>query len=381
MKIIISINTSWNFINFRSGLIKALVASGHEVVAVAPKDACSARLPLLGCRYVPLPMDNKGTNPVKDMLLLWRYHTLFRREKPGVYLGYTVKPNIYGSIAAHLNKIPVINNIAGLGAVFISDGWLTGLVKKLYTLALFRSNKVFFQNNDDLLLFVDGGLVSPEKAERIPGSGIDLERFNPSPLDKKKGDPITFLLIARLLWDKGVGEFVEAARLLRGAYPDTQFHLLGFLNVENPSAISKDQVDAWEQQGYIKYLGVCDDVRNEITRSDCVVLPSYREGLPRTLLEAAAMGRPVIATDVAGCRDVVDDGWNGYLCNPKDAHDLARKMEQMIRLSQNQRDEMGVRGRRKVALEFDENIVIERYIGAIENISKESSGSCVYTTV
>jgi len=142
MKIIISINTAWNIYNFRSGLIRALVAAGHEVVAVAPEDACSALLPSLGCRYIPLPMDNKGTSPHRDLLLLWRYHKLFRREKPGMYLGYTVKPNIYGSMAAHLNRVPVINNIAGLGTVFIRDGWLSRIVKKLYTLALSRSAKV-----------------------------------------------------------------------------------------------------------------------------------------------------------------------------------------------------------------------------------------------
>jgi len=192
------------------------------------------------------------------------------------------------------------------------------------------------------------------------------------PIRRKEGEPVTFILIARLLWDKGVGEFVAAARRLHHTFPDVRCHLLGFLNVENPTAISKDQVDAWEREGHIQYLGVSSDVRIEIGQSDCVVLPSYyREGVPRTLLEAAAMGRPVIATDAVGCRDVVDDGVNGFLCKPKDVADLARQMLRMCQLSTDQMAEMGRRGRQKVAKEFDEQVVIDRYLDAIETIIRK----------
>jgi glycosyltransferase involved in cell wall biosynthesis len=313
-------------------------------------------------------MDNKGTHPGRDLLLLWRFFRLLRRERPDVYLGYTVKPNVYGSLAAHALGIPVINNIAGLGAVFIKDSWLTRLVRGLYRLALSRSAKVFFQNDDDRQMFISGGLVAETVTDRLPGSGIDLAKFVPAPLPGQS--PIRFLLIARMLWDKGVGEFVEAARILKRRSASADFCLLGFLDVQNPAAISRKQMDAWVEEGVIRYLGVSDDVRVEIAAADCVVLPSYREGTPRTLLEAAAMGRPLITTDAVGCREVVDDGVNGYLCRLKEAVDLADKMALLEALSPTERAVMGRRGREKVEREFDEQIVIGKYLEAIASVLK-----------
>lgn len=394
MKIVICINTAWNLVNFRAGLIKALVAAGHEVVALAPHDAYAGRLAALGCRFVPLPMANGGTNPLHDSLLLWRFWRLLRQERPDVYLGYTVKPNVYGSLAAHWLGIPVINNIAGLGAVFISGGWLVKLVRGLYRMALGRSATVFFQNPDDRAMFVDGGLVRAEVTELLPGSGIDLVRFAPvpqmqgaiearAPLPQDAGcsafvggppraDGFRFLLIARMLRDKGVGEYVEAARQLRQRWPHVEFCLLGFVDVQNPAAISRAEMDTWVSEGVVNYLGVSDDVRTQIATADCIVLPSYREGTPRTLLEAAAMARPIITTNAVGCREVVDDGVNGYLCQVRDAADLAAKMEQMLSLSPAQRAEMGLRGRAKMEAEFDEQIVIDKYLAAISKLTKRS---------
>lgn len=363
-KVMISLNTAWNLVNFRAGLIRSLVAAGYEVVAVAPPDKYSPRLRALGCRFVPLPMDNKGTHPGRDMLLFWRFLRLMRKEKPQVYLGYTVKPNIYGSLAAHALKIPVINNIAGLGAVFIQEGWLTRLVRLLYRMALSRSVKVFFQNDDDRALFVSGRLVSEAITDRLPGSGIDLVQFVPMPLPSKA--PVRYLLIARMLWDKGVGEFVEAARILKKQGLQADFCLLGFLEVQNPAAISRDQMNEWVNEGIVRYLGVSDDVREEIAQADCVVLPSYLEGTPRALLEAAAMARPIVTTNAVGCREVVDDGVNGYLCKPRDATDLAAKMAKIFSLSPSEREAMGLRGREKVERDFDEKIVIRKYLEAIE---------------
>ncbi|WP_210546243.1 glycosyltransferase family 4 protein [Rhodoferax sp. PAMC 29310] len=370
IKVLIALNTAWNLVNFRSGLIRALVARGYEVVAVAPQDEYADHLAALGCRFVALPMDNGGTHPVHDVLLLLRFRRLFGREKPDVYLGYTVKPNVYGSLAAHSMNIAVINNIAGLGAVFIRDGWLVKLVRGLYKLALRRSSKVFFQNPDDLKLFKDSGLVRPEATELLPGSGIDLNRFEVVPLAQEMhpAGKFRFLLIARMLRDKGVGEFVEAARLIHKRWPQAECCLLGFVDAQNPTAISGTQVDAWVAQGVVNYLGVSDDVRAEIATADCIVLPSYREGTPRTLLEAAAMGRPIITTDAVGCREVVDDGINGYLCKVRNAENLAAKMEQMLSLSQDQRKNMGLRGREKMEREFDEQIVIQKYLNAIDAI-------------
>lgn len=373
MKVMICLNTAWNLLNFRAGLIKALVAQGHEVIAVAPYDDYAPRLEALGCRFVALPMDNGGTHPVRDAVLMWRFWRLFRLERPDVYLGYTVKPNVYGSLAGHALGIPVINNIAGLGAVFIRDGWLVRVVRWLYRTALKRSAKVFFQNDDDRQLFIGAGLVRSDVTALLPGSGIDLTRFALTPLQAvgHDGRKFRFLLIARMLRDKGVGEYVEAARLIRARWPMAECCLLGFLDVMNPAAISRAQMQAWVGEGDVNYLGVSDDVRTEIALADCIVLPSYREGTPRTLLEAAAMGRPIITTDAVGCREVVDDGVNGYLCKVRDAGDLAAKMEQMLSLSPEQRSEMGQRGRAKMVAEFDEQIVIKKYLAAIEEILKK----------
>jgi glycosyltransferase involved in cell wall biosynthesis len=372
MKVVIALNTAWNAVNFREGLLRALVADGHEVVVVAPHDGYASRIAEFSCRYVPLPMDNKGANPLRDLLLLFQFYRLLRYEKPDVFLGYTVKPNVYGSLAAHVLGVPVINNIAGLGAVFIKQNWLTSVVQRLYRLALSRSRYVFFQNRDDCQLFIDSGLVRSEAAALLPGSGIDLQKFCFSPVTAES-HTFRFLLIARMLWDKGVGEFVEAAKMVQKRWPNIECCLLGFLDVQNPAAISRSQMNEWVAEGSVLYLGVSDDVRSEIRNADCMVLPSYREGTPRSLLEGAAIGRPIITTDAVGCREVVDDGKNGFLCKVRDAHDLAEKMEQMLLLNEESRYAMSMYGRQKMEREFDEKIVINSYLKAIDTIQKRQN--------
>ena len=361
----IATNTAWNCINFRSGLIKALIAQGYNVVAVAPRDEYAHQLKALGCRYIPLPMDNKGKHIGRDLVLLARFYVMMRAEKPDVFLGFTVKPNVYGSLAAHAMQIPVINNVAGLGTAFVQGNWLTRLVQVLYRIALCRSSKVFFQNDDDRNLFVSAGIVSEAITERLPGSGVDLLKFQPSPLPAHQ--VFRFLLIARMLWDKGVGEYVAAARSLKLKGLEAECCMLGFLDVQNPSAISSKQMDYWVSEGAVNYLGVRNDVREEIALADCIVLPSfYREGTPRVLLEAAAMARPIVTTDSVGCRDVVDDGVTGFLCNPRDASDLADKMTRVASLSLRERKAMGVLGRKKIERQFDEKIIIRKYLKSID---------------
>ena len=207
-KVFIASNYAWTIFNFRAGLIRALIDSGCEVVALASPDGYATRLPELGCRFLPLPLDRSGTHPIRDLVLLWRMWRLLRHERPDLYLAFTVKPNIYGSLAAHALGIPLVNTITGLGASLNTRSWLMRLVRTLYRLALARSAKVFFQNENDRRLFVDGGLVQPEKTGHIPGSDVDFERFKPTPLPAHT-DRLQFLLIARMLQDKGVGEFVE----------------------------------------------------------------------------------------------------------------------------------------------------------------------------
>jgi glycosyltransferase involved in cell wall biosynthesis len=375
-RVLISSNTAWSIHNFRSGLIRTMIDQGYHVTAVAPDDDYSQRVRALGCDFVSLPMDNHGTNPVRDLRLLGRYVSLLQAVRPAVYLGYTVKPNVYGSMAAHLLGIPAINNIAGLGTAFVDDNLVTRIVRGLYKCALHRSRHIFFQNADDRELFIRARLVPAERTERLPGSGIDLSRYRPDPpaAARPSPRPFRFLLLARLLKYKGVMEYAEAARMVRRQCADTEFQLLGFLDEENPNAVSSETIKGWEEEGLIRYLGETDDVLPFLADADCIVLPSYREGVPRTLLEAAAMARPIVATDATGCRDVVDDGVNGFLCPVRDAAGLAEKLMRMLRLPAERRLEMGWAGRRKVESEFDERIVIQKYLDAVKDIADAPAG-------
>lgn len=373
-KIIISVNTAWNLYNFRSGLIKALIGHGYEVVALAPRDEYVPRLAELGCRFVDIPMDGNGTHPGRDLLLLLRYLKALRAEQPMAYLGYTVKPNVYGSLAAHLLGIPVINNVAGLGTTFINSSFLTRIVRALYRMSLRRSRLIFFQNADDQALFTEAGLVPAGRTDRLPGSGMDLTRFQPVAPASLAGRPFVFLLVSRMLKDKGVEEYVEAARSIRRNNPAVQFQLLGFADAANSNSIPMERIRSWETEGLVSYLGRTDDVRPYLASADCIVLPSYREGVPRSLLEAAAMERPIIATDAVGCRDIVDDNMNGLLCRVKDAADLAEKMRIMLGFSAERRREMGRAGRCKVESQFDEKIVIQKYLHAIGGIAASAIG-------
>lgn len=371
MKIVICINTAWNILNFRRGLIEALLQDGHQVIALAPRDPFANELVAIGCQFVDMPMPNGGTNPIEDLRLLSRMKVYFRAERPDMLLSYTAKPNIYGSMAAKAAGVPVINNVAGLGAAFISKSLLTVVVKILYRHALRTSDRVFFQNSTDRDLFLAERLVDVKQTDLVPGSGIDLQRFQPQVKEGATG-PFRFLLIGRMLRDKGVVEFVEAARQLGRRHLNVEFALLGAADYDNPAAISRRQVDEWVNEGVVTYLGTRKDVREEIAASDCVVLPSYREGTPRTLLEAAAMAKPIVTTDAVGCREVVAHGENGLLCRVADAADLADKLEQMLLLGDDTRAAMGIAGRLKMQREFDEKLVIARYRKAIAELTTAS---------
>ena len=365
-KLLFSINSCWNFINFRSGLLRALLADGHEVIAVAPEDDHAEQVRQLGCRLIPVDMARRGTSPIADGKLLASYVRIMARERPDIFLGYTIKPNIYGSIAARRLKIPTINNIAGLGATFADRGWLNRLVRALYRNALSRSCVAFFQNPDDREMFIADRLVTPAQARLLPGSGVDLDRFRPAASDP--ADASVFLLVSRLLWAKGIGEYADAARIVRRGHPHTSFHLLG-LPDEGRDAVDPASLEGWRRDNLVDYLGSVADVRPAIRDAACVVLPTfYPEGTPRALLEAAAMGKPIIATDVPGCRAIVDDGVNGFLCAPRDAEALAAAMVRFLALSPQARAEMGAASRAKAVAEFDERIIIDAYRGAIAEI-------------
>jgi len=364
-------NSSWNIVNFRSGLIRALSAAGYEPVVIAPVDpAAEERIAGLGVQRIVVAMQRSGLNPFADFQLLRVYRRLLKQLRPVAYLGFTIKPNIYGALAARAAGVPAIANISGLGTAFINRGPLLALVSRLYRFALRRTAVVFFQNADDLELFVARRLVSPDQARLLPGSGVDLERFQAVPLPP--GPPV-FLFIGRLLGDKGVREFVEAARAIRRKRPDARFQLLGPVDAGNRSAIAGHELDAWIAEGCVEYLGTVDDVRPAIAQATAVVLPSYREGLPRSLLEAAAMGRPLIATDVPGCRPLVKVGRNGYLCEAKNVETLAKAMKEFMKLSAAEQSAMGTESRRMVELGYSENVVIAAYLDALGKVGAPGS--------
>lgn len=370
MRIAVVSNTAWYLFNFRLNLMQALVAQGHDVLAVAPFDGYAQRIQDAGLPFASVAISGAGINPFAEAKSLCSLGRLLHQHQVDAVLSYTPKGNVYAALACLALKIPYVPNVSGLGRSFIRKSPITWVVLALYRLTLRRARKVFFQNLDDMDVFVKAGLVRHERAERLPGSGVDLSRFVAQPLSERPQDAPIFLLVARLLWDKGVGEYVEAARLVRARYPHACFQLLGFLDVANPSAISRAQVDAWIQEGVVVYKGQTDDVRDCLRQADCVVLPSYREGVPRTLLEAAATARPVIATDVPGCRDTVIDGQSGYLCRSADAVDLADKILRFVALDQMQRQAMGQRGRAHVAAHFDEQVVIQRYVDLVAELAR-----------
>ena len=349
------------------GLLKALQKEDYRIVAIAPTDEYSQQIKDLGIEFYPITINNKGTNPIEDVILISRFFQLYKEIKPDVLLHYTIKPNIYGTIAARFAGIPVISNICGLGTVFLNDNFSSKLARLLYKIALQSSKKVFFQNEDDRMLFVKSKLVSKEKTELLAGSGVDTIGFAPMAY-KKTNNTFSFLFIARLVKDKGLLEYIEAARQLKEKYPNVTFKILGSFYPGNPTAIRPEEVAQWEQENIIDYLGETDDVASVISQSDSVVLPSYREGLSRVLLEAASMAKPIVTTNVPGCRDVVDHGVNGFLCKVKDADDLAKQMEKMIQLEERERLEMGKNGRQKVVNNFSEGLVVDSYKKAIRSI-------------
>jgi glycosyltransferase involved in cell wall biosynthesis len=320
-----------SLVSFRGPLLKALVQRGHRVVGCAPPAPAAIvdALGALGVTYREVPLDRAGMRVDRDARALWALIELFRELRPDVVLTYTIKPVTYGLLAARLAGVPRrFAMITGLGYAFIGTGLKARLAgaaaRGLYRLSLGTAERILFQNPDDLALFEQLGLVRhPGQAVIINGSGVDLDAFRPAPLPT--GGP-SFLLIARLLKDKGIREYVAAAQQVRSRHPGARFQLVGWLDQGNPAAISARELRAWLTDGAVEYLGELEDVRPAIVAASVYVLPSYREGTPRTVLEAMAMGRPIVTTDVPGCRETVQDGVNGYLVPMKDVGALAGAM-------------------------------------------------------
>jgi glycosyltransferase involved in cell wall biosynthesis len=411
VKLVLFANTEWYLYNFRRSLALALREAGHEVLLITPPGPYGERLRALGLRWEPVPMNRRSLNPLRELGLLWHLWRLFRRERPALVHGFTIKCAVYGSIAARLAGVPArINAVAGMGYVFSSNDvkarLLRPLVRVLLRLALGgRRARLILQNPDDVALFERARLVDGAQVRLIAGSGVDCARFVPRGQAAGDGDvdrmrnphassfrrrpessvcedlnsrrvpasagttgsstspngdrPTRVLFAARLLWDKGIGEFVSAARQLRDEGRAVEFLLAGDPDPGNPAAVPEAALQAWVDEGVLQRLGHVEDMPALLATVDMVVLPSYREGLPKGLIEAAACALPLVTTDVPGCRDVVSDGVDGLRVPVRDAGALARAIAKLLD-DPELAARLGEAARLKALERFDERIVIAR---------------------
>lgn len=359
-KILFIENDLWSLYNFRQGVIKRMSDEGHDIYLAAFNNMGKV-IKINNEAIFNLDINSKSKNIFKDLKLIYQLINLYKRIRPDYVCLYSIKPNIYGNMAGFLFNLKTISNINGLGNVFMKESFFRRGVECLYKIALKKTTKTFFQNSDDFELFtLEREIVNKKKCDILPGSGVNLKKFKF--ITKNKSKKLRFLLVSRMLKSKGVLEFIEAAKILKSK--NLEFCLLGPLDVENNNFILKsiEQV-----KDVVTYLGVSDDVRKEISESDCIVLPSYyREGVPKVLIEAAAIGRPIITTKNVGCKEIVEDKITGFLCNIRDVEDLVNKMKKYINLSEAEKEKMGYLARKKVEKEYDENIIIEKYISEIK---------------
>ena len=373
-KIAFVCNVAYPLYIFRLGIMKRL-REGHEIYCIASPDGRVDDLQREGLKFVEVNIDRKSINPLKDILLLCRLYRIYKKEKFAVVFHYSIKPNIYGSIAAAMAGICSVGVITGLGYSFSQKSWLSQIVKILYKIALIFPTRVFFLNKDDRNLFIKNKLVHSNKAIILPSEGINATFYAPLKLTKVASDSFIFLFAGRFLWDKGIGDLVEAFKLVKESYPRVELWLLGMIDRGNPRGISENTIRTWEQNSIIKYLGETDDVRLFIAQSDVVVYPSYyQEGIPRFLLEAMSMEKPIITTDSVGCREVIEDRKNGIKIEPRNVDSLAKAMKDMIELSEQERIEMGRYGRQKAIHEFAEEKVVDIYLRTLKELNLEKEG-------
>lgn len=355
MKIALVANSTWNIYNFRQNVIDKLLAESHEVIVIAPVDEYleyKEKYPQVK-HYGIRTLDRDSTNPLKDLLLIAELIRRYRIVKPDLILHYTNKPTIFGSIAARFHRIPSIAMITGLGYPFIRGGWIRSLTSFLYEHTARFHEKFIFENIADRELFEKDHIIPVGKGVSIKGCGVNVDYYAP----RSNGTPeseTTFTFVGRLLYDKGIKEFVEAAKLIKAKHPKVSFWVVGDLDKDNPATVEKEELTDWVNNNIIDYHGFQRDVRDIIQKSSCIVLPSYREAIPRTITEGMAMSKPVITTDVAGCREAVDVGENRFLVEPKSVDSLAKGFEKFLALDAHQPHIMGEKGRQKVLQEFDD---------------------------
>lgn len=361
--ILILVNKQTTIINFRLEVVKALVEDGYTVYVSVPEGDRLKEIEDAGAHLLLTPMDKESTSPVHDLKLIMTYRKLIRQTKADVVLTYTIKPNVYGGMAAASLNVPYAANITGLGTALENGGMMQKLALILYKVGFCKISKVFFQNEDNLRFFVSHK-IALGRHELLPGSGVNLEKF--SVLEYPSSEIIEFAFISRIRKEKGIEQYIDAARSIRERYPETRFHVCGF-----GDEYYEARMKQLHEDGVVIYHGLLNDVRVMLKDVHCVVHPTYYpEGMSNVLLESAASGRPIISTDRAGCRESIDDGINGYLVKEQDSEDLIQKVEKFLALSYDEKREMGLNGRKKVETEFDRQIVVGKYLDVAEQLIK-----------
>ena len=361
-------NTSWSIYKFRLHIINALLESGFDIFILAPRDHYTKHFENLpGVRFIALKhFENKKVSVLEGLKLYFELKKAYAQIKPALIFHYTIKANIFGTIAAG-KQIPSVSVITGLGYAFMEDSSIQKIARGLYKFSLRSARQVWFLNNDDQQLFTQNKLVQKTKTFVLPGEGIDTQTFYPAPYEPLN-QPVTYLMIGRLIKYKGIYELIEAMRILRKKQLPVQCLLLGKFDAESPGAVSKNELDAWVAEKLITYIGETDHVIKHIAAADCVILPSYSEGLPLSLLEGASMCKAIITTDTAGCRELVEENVNGFLCVKKSAESLAEKMEAYYHLTPQQKKEMGLKGRERIMNRYEKKIIAGIYQQKIKEL-------------
>lgn len=364
-KILILANSANGLYNFRAELIERLIKEKYKVYFSVPQDKDHIKVKNiveLGAQYIYTHIDRRGMNPLEDLKLIKKYNAIMNDLEPDIVLTYTIKPNLYGTNVAYKNNIPVIMNITGLGSSLVS-GKLKNMIKYFYKYSTKKAYKIFFQNESNLSFFIKNNMINEENTILIPGSGVNISKFKP--IKKEANYKIKMLYIGRIMKEKGIDEYLEVAKKIGKEYENIEFDLVGTIEDNKYEEILKENEK-------INYLGVSNDVRKEISEADCIINPSYHEGMSNVLLEAAAMGKPLIASNIPGCKEIVDDGYNGYLFNVGSKENLYENVLKFINISEEKKHIMGENSRKKIEKEFDRNIVIESYIKEINNLFKKN---------
>lgn len=359
-KILFLVNHDVVIYNFRLELVERLLKDGHQVVISSPYGERIEDLKSLGCEYHPIKISRHGMNPFEELKLLKSYKRLIKEVKPDIVFTYTIKPNIYGAMACKKYNIPCVANITGLGTAVENGGISQKITVMLYKIAFRKIKKVFFQNTENMRFFVDKK-IALSKHELLPGSGVNLEKF--VPIEYPSCENISFVFISRIMKEKGIDQYLDAAIAIKNKYPNTSFHICGFCE-----EAYEERLKELAKNGIVIYHGMVRNVQEIIKYCHCTIHPTYYpEGLSNVLLESSACARPIITTDRSGCREVIDDGVNGFIIKQKDSADLIEKIEKFIALPYEEKRQMGLNGRAKVEKEFDRQIVVRKYLEQIDN--------------